>query len=120
MGDYLNAADALLVHLKADPRFQITIPGKTQAYMAIGKPMIMGVPGDASSLVSMANCGVCIEPQNANSLAEAVKKLMLLSLPDLKALGTNGLSFYDDNLSLKVGAKLWIELFTKVIHGKHN
>jgi hypothetical protein len=120
VGDYLNAADALLVHLKADPLFQITIPGKTQDYMAIGKPMIMGVPGDASSLVSMANCGVCIEPQNANSLAEAVKKLMLLSRPDLKALGTNGSSFYDDNLSLKVGAKLWIEVFAKIIQSKNN
>ena len=32
VGRYLGAADALLVHLKRDPR--ITIPSKTQAYMA--------------------------------------------------------------------------------------
>ena len=35
-GAYLRAASALLISLKRDPLFLITIPGKTQAYMASG------------------------------------------------------------------------------------
>ena len=51
MGGILAGADALLVHLKDDPLFRITIPSKTQAYLAAGKPILMGVRGDAADLV---------------------------------------------------------------------
>jgi colanic acid biosynthesis glycosyl transferase WcaI len=60
VGGFLGSADALLIHLNSDPLFEITIPSKTQAYMAVGKPLIMGVHGDAKNLVLMADCGVCI------------------------------------------------------------
>jgi len=65
VGDFLGSADALLIHLNSDPLFEITIPGKTQAYMAVGKPIIMGVNGDASNLVLRADCGICFEPENS-------------------------------------------------------
>ncbi len=120
VGNYINSADALLVHLNADPLFEITIPGKTQAYMAIGKPLIMGVSGDAADLVSRANCGVCVDPQNPVSLAEAVKQLMLLPTIDLQTLGKGARSFYDENLSVKVGVDSFSKLFTKVIDAKNS
>jgi colanic acid biosynthesis glycosyl transferase WcaI len=50
MGSILAGADVLLVHLKDDPLFRITIPSKTQAYLAAGKPILMGVRGDAADL----------------------------------------------------------------------
>jgi len=119
VGGFLNAADALLVHLNADPLFEITIPGKTQAYMAIGKPMIMGVSGDAANLVTKANCGVCVEPQNSASLAEAAKQLMLQSPADLQTLGNNAALFYDENLSVKVGVDSFSKIFIKVVDAKN-
>ena len=36
IGAILSLADVLLVHLKDDPLFRITIPSKTQAYLAVG------------------------------------------------------------------------------------
>ncbi len=45
-------SDVLLVHLKEDPLFCITIPSKTQAYLAFGKPILMAVRGDAADLVA--------------------------------------------------------------------
>lgn len=120
IGKYLEAADALLIHLIADPLFQITIPGKTQAYMAAGKPIIMGVLGDASNLISKANCGLCIEPQNEQALAGAATKLMHLTSADLHKLGKNGSSFYDDNLSVKMGVKTWIVVLKKAIKGNRS
>lgn len=50
IGAVLRAADVLLVHLKDDPLFAM-VPSKTQAYMAAGRPIIMGVRGDAAALV---------------------------------------------------------------------
>ena len=113
VGSFLNCADVLLVHLNSDPLFEVTIPGKTQAYMAAGKPLIMGVRGDAANLISMADCGVCIEPQDAFSLAEAVKHLSSLSSADIQALGENAVNFYDHKLSVKVGVDAFSEIFQR-------
>ena len=115
VGGFLGSADALLIHLNADPLFEITIPGKTQAYMAVGKPIIMGVSGDASNLVLRADCGVCFEPEKSAALAEAVKGLMLLSPIDMQRLGENAEKFYDENLSVQVGVDSFVKVFKEVI-----
>ena len=116
VGSFLQSADVLLVHLNKDPLFKITIPGKTQAYMAIGKPIIMGVLGDAADLVVKANCGICIEPENPVSLAQAAKKLMYLDPRDLREMGVNASLFYDEHLSVKVGVDSFSKVFSKVIY----
>ena len=115
VGSFLGFADALLIHLNSDPLFEITIPGKTQAYMAVGKPIIMGVSGDASNLVLRADCGVCFEPEKSAALAEAVKGLMLLSPIDMQRLGENAEKFYDENLSVKIGVDSFVKVFKEVI-----
>ena len=117
VGDFLGFADALLIHLNSDPLFEITIPGKTQAYMAVNKPIIMGVRGDASNLVLRADCGVCFEPENSVALAEAVKDLMLLDSSEIQRLGKNAGKFYDENLSVKVGVNSFEKVFNEVIDG---
>ena len=43
IGEVLKLADVLLVHLKDDPLFRITIPSKIQAYLAAGRPILAGV-----------------------------------------------------------------------------
>jgi colanic acid biosynthesis glycosyl transferase WcaI len=116
VGSFLVSADALLIHLNSDPLFEITIPGKTQAYMAVGKPIIMGVSGDASNLVSRADCGVFFEPEKSAALAEAVKGLMLLDPSDIQRLGENAERFYDENLSVKVGIDSFVQVFNEVVY----
>jgi colanic acid biosynthesis glycosyl transferase WcaI len=115
VGSFLGSADALLIHLNSDPLFEITIPGKTQAYMSVGKPIIMGVSGDASNLVLRADCGVCFEPENSVALAEAAKSLMLLDPTDIQRLGENAERFYDEDLSVKVGVDSFVKVFNEVI-----
>ena len=115
VGSFLRSADALLIHLNSDPLFEITIPGKTQAYMAVGKPIIMGVSGDASNLVLRADCGVCFEPEKSAALADAVKGLILLSRSDMRRLGENAEKFYDEYLSVKVGVDCFANVFNEVI-----
>ena len=120
VGIFLDSVDALLIHLNSDPLFEITIPGKSQAYMAVGKPIIMGVKGDASNLISRANCGVCFEPENSENLAEVVSNLMNLSSEEIKELGENSRKFYDKNLSVKVGINSFSKIFTEVINNSNN
>jgi glycosyltransferase involved in cell wall biosynthesis len=111
IGSLLNAANALLVHLKKDPLFKITIPSKTQAYMAVGKPILMGVDGDAADLVKQAKCGMVAQSEDVKSIAEAALRLYQLSPHESEALSDNSRQFYTEQLSLNSGVKKFAHLF---------
>lgn len=114
VGALLSAADALLVHLKKDPLFTITIPSKTQAYMAVGKPVLMAVDGDAADLVREAACGKVADSQNPASIAQAALALMNSSVAEREEMAANSRRFYRDRLSLKVGAGRFGAIFTRL------
>ncbi|WP_460158345.1 glycosyltransferase family 4 protein [Pseudomonas sp. S3_E11] len=114
VGGYLASADALLVHLKKDPLFTITIPSKTQAYMAAGKPILMAVDGDAADLVRDARCGVVSESDNPQALVEAVLTLMNASAAERDRMAENGQAFYRRELSLRVGVGRFGEHFKRL------
>ncbi|MCP2227996.1 glycosyltransferase involved in cell wall biosynthesis [Pseudomonas silensiensis] len=114
VGAYLAAADALLVHLKKDPLFTITIPSKTQAYMAAGKPILMAVDGDAADLVRDAGCGVVSESDNPQALVDAVLALMEVSAEGRSCMAENGAAFYQKELSLRVGVERFGEHFKRM------
>jgi len=66
---------ASLVLLKRSELFKTVIPSKIFESMAMQKPIVLGVEGEASALVSVAGAGICIEPENAQQLADALKQL---------------------------------------------
>ena len=111
MGNLLAIADVVLVHLKDHPLFRITIPSKTQAYMASGKPIIMGVRGDAANLVSQSGCGLICEPENARSIAEAVARFAAMSDQQRSAMGEAGKEFYRHQLSFGSGVNRFESIF---------
>ena len=109
---YLNSADALFVHLKDDPLFRITIPGKTQAYLAAGKPIIMGVKGAASDLIKESEGGILVESSKPESIADGIQLLANLDYQQLKIMGEKGREYYLQNLSVKSG----VEKFTRIFN----
>lgn len=115
VGTYLNAADVLLVHLRKDPLFEITVPSKTQAYMAAGKPLLMAVEGDAAMLVQKADCGRVAKPEDAESLAQVAADLSRMNEAELDALAENGKRYYQTHLSLQVGVRHFTETFAWVM-----
>jgi lipopolysaccharide/colanic/teichoic acid biosynthesis glycosyltransferase/glycosyltransferase involved in cell wall biosynthesis len=115
MGGILAGADVLLVHLKDNPLFRITIPAKTYAYLAAGKPILMGVRGDAAELVRQSQCGVLCEPGDPQSIADAVKKLVDSGTERLSALGRNGRAFYEHALSVSIGVEAFDRVFKAVV-----
>jgi lipopolysaccharide/colanic/teichoic acid biosynthesis glycosyltransferase len=99
----LADADVLLVHLKDEPLFRITIPSKTQFYLAAGKPILMGASGDAADLVTEAGAGVVVQAGNARALADAALRLAGLPREALAAMGTAGRAFYERELCPAIG-----------------
>ncbi len=71
----LSASDACLIHLKGCDLFSSVIPSKIFETMAMGRPVIMGVRGEARELVLQAGACIEMEPDSATSLVAAVEKL---------------------------------------------
>jgi glycosyltransferase involved in cell wall biosynthesis len=72
---YINAADVMLVPLKRDDIFSAFIPSKLFDFMACGKPVLLGVGGEARSILEEAGGGVYVEPDNPQALATALRGL---------------------------------------------
>lgn len=113
VGTILNEADALLVHLRKDPLFQITIPSKTQAYMTIGKPLLMAVDGDAADLVIRSGGGMVAESENAEGLMAAAEAMAALSVDELNDMGCKARKYYREQLSLQLGANKFGRIFRR-------
>jgi glycosyltransferase involved in cell wall biosynthesis len=119
VGEVLQSADAVLVHLKDEPIFARTIPSKIQAYMALGKPILVAVHGDAAELVRQAQCGVEATPEDAASIARAARQLASCSSDELASMGQRARDFYQGHLSMAVGADRFGRLFETVMNAQH-
>ena len=115
IGAIMALADVLLVHLKDDPLFRITVPSKIQAYMAIGRPILVGVQGDAADLVVNAGAGFACIPESAESISEGVRRFLKMSQQELETMGENGRKFYQQELSLAVGTKKLAEVLESAV-----
>lgn len=114
IGSVLTRADVLLVHLRDDPLFKITLPSKTQAYMAAGRPILMAVRGDAARLVENAEAGLACIPEDSQSIAAAVERFCRMSRQELDDMGECGRKYYEAELSLPVGVKKFELVFKSI------
>jgi len=96
-------ADALLVHLAADSIYEITVPQKLQAYMFIGKPILLCVAGEAETILRSGHFGISAKPGDPRSLAAAAIDLSNMSKMELLKLGSNGKTYYQQNMSMQEG-----------------
>lgn len=119
IGEVLASADALLVHLKDDPLFEITVPSKTQAYLRAGRPVLMGVRGDAADLVERAGAGMTFTPDDPQALADAIDALVALPPAEREAMGRRGAAFYEEHLSLASGARAFDAVLTRAARSTH-
>jgi colanic acid biosynthesis glycosyl transferase WcaI len=115
---FLAWADAALVQLRNDPLFHITIPSKTLTYLACGRPILCGVPGDGADVVKEANAGLFFEPENPAALVEAVKKLHSTSAHEREAMGQRGRETFLQQYTRKVLLERYEQVFAQVIASK--
>lgn len=101
MPEFYKKADAMLVTLAADPVLSLTLPGKVQSYMAVGKPIIGAIDGETQNVIKEAECGFCGAADDAEALAENVKKF-IESETDRKAMGKNARRFYEEHFQTEL------------------
>ena len=96
MSDFYSKADAMLVTMKDDPILNQTLPGKVQSYMAVGKPIIGAINGEAKKVIEEAKCGYCGKSECAEELANNILKFISKST-DRKTMAKNSRKYYEDN-----------------------
>lgn len=70
-----GAADVSLILLRRSDSFKKVIPSKMFEAMAMQRPIILGVEGEARDLLDAAGAGIAITPESAEELAAAVVRL---------------------------------------------
>ena len=93
MPSFYAHADALLVSLKQDPVFSLTIPGKVQSYLMSGVPILGMLDGEGAQVITDSNAGLVCAAGNSGGLASAVLEMFAMSVDQRKQLGVNGRAY---------------------------
>jgi len=96
MPNYFTQADVMLVSLKDNPIFSLTVPYKIQCYLACGKPIIASLKGEGARILNLANAGITVNPEQPQELSDAILKLSNMPKHRLRALGRNGRSYFNE------------------------
>lgn len=93
MPEFFAAADALLVSLKAEPIFAMTIPSKVQSYMATGRPVLGMLDGEGAAVIAEAGCGLAAGAGDSMGLAAKARELRALPAEARAKMGRAGKSY---------------------------
>lgn len=72
----INSADLCLATLGDLPVFRTVIPTKLVDYLACGKPVLIGIRGQAQAIVEAAGAGLAFAPEDDRALARMIEELL--------------------------------------------
>lgn len=87
MPSFFHGTDSLLVSLKADPIFAMTIPGKVQSYLAAGVPLLGMLDGEGAAVIEQAEAGLTCQAGRGDKLAQLIEQLADMPLAERQAMG---------------------------------
>jgi len=99
MAGFFAIADILLVSLKDDPVFEITLPAKTQSYLACGRPIIIVKRGEDAKMLEEEGAALMCEPDNPEILAGVVMRFFNLESEMQNKMGQAGLKLYKEKFT---------------------
>lgn len=99
MPAFFARADALLVSLRREPIFALTIPAKIQSYLACGRPIVAALDGEGARIVEESGAGIACPAEDPSALAAAVRTLAGLPPDDLARMGRRALDYSRENFS---------------------
>jgi glycosyltransferase involved in cell wall biosynthesis len=101
MSEAIAACDAYIVPLKKNDLFLGAIPSKLFEPLAMGKPILLGVDGEARELfIRQAKAGLFFEPENAFDLSNKISE-MILYKSNSAQMGLNGKKYVAENFNRK-------------------
>jgi glycosyltransferase involved in cell wall biosynthesis len=97
---FFACASVMLVSLRDEPIFALTVPSKVQAYMACGKPILASLAGEGSIIIERAGAGLTVPPGMPAELSRAMLRFASLSDEELRTMGDNARRTFEHGFSL--------------------
>lgn len=112
MPSFFAGADALLVTLRSDPTYSMTIPGKVQSYLAANKPLLAMLDGEGARVIEEAEAGLVAPAGDGRALAAQARRLMSMNVVQRTEMGRRGMRYgrYEfDRQRIVDALEVWIE-----------
>lgn len=107
MPTVINAIDVAIIPLKKLDIFKGAIPSKIFENLAFGKPVLLGIEGEANDLfIKDGNCGLAFEPENETQLSDIIIKLTQ-DQALYKMLSKNATNYVQHFDRKKIADNLW-------------
>ena len=106
MMNFFEKANVLLVSLNDKLVFNMTLPAKVQSYMVARKPILGVLKGEGADIISEADCGWVVDPNNPQAIADKIIEISKLPKEELEILGSNGYSYYKSHFSKEICMKI--------------
>jgi glycosyltransferase involved in cell wall biosynthesis len=74
MASYYKSSDFLIISLIDEPIFSVTVPAKTQTYIAAKKPILAIINGDTASIIQDNNLGLCADPSKIDAITSMFQR----------------------------------------------
>ena len=114
---FFHEADVLLVTLRKDPVFAMTIPGKVQSYLASGKAIVAAIDGEAARIISEAGAGAAVPAGDPERLARAVLELHKLTESERSQMGARGKEYFEQHFDREKLLKKLVGWMEKLVAG---
>jgi glycosyltransferase involved in cell wall biosynthesis len=102
MPRWFAMADAMLVTLKRDPIFALTIPAKVQAYMACAKPIVAALDGEGARVIEEAGAGLTAPADDPEALARAVLDMYKMTVADRVTMGAQAQRYFETHFERRM------------------
>jgi glycosyltransferase involved in cell wall biosynthesis len=102
MPEFFACADALLVSLRNDRVFDLTIPSKIQSYLACRKPLIGSLNGEGSRVIKEANAGVVAPAGDPDKLTEKILELYNADFARIKEMQDAAGQYFEKNFEREI------------------
>ncbi|MBC7419424.1 MAG: glycosyltransferase family 4 protein [Bdellovibrio sp.] len=116
MPTIFSYSKVLLVTLKKDPLFDLTIPSKIQAYMAAGKPILAALDGEGGRVINEAGAGIVCCAEDSVVLAQNMREMCAMSEAQLAIMSKKSKDYFDNNFEMSTQVKY----FTTILNDKIN
>ena len=110
---YIRSSDVCLVLLRKTDLFKTVIPTKMLEFMSCGRPIILGVDGQARAIMDAAQAGIFVQPEDSEALVQAI--LQLASSPELRrSMGGHGRNHILQHFSRAQTASRYIDILREL------
>lgn len=115
MPEIYQHAACLVVTLKDREIFSYTIPGKVQAYLAAGKPIVAALNGEGARVIAEAGAGLTCAAEDHASLATHIRSIYGMPALERAKLGAAGRRYFLKHFDMQGQARNLIEILEKRI-----